>query len=282
MIGTAFCPAHITGFFRVDRGNTPETTGSVGAGFCITHGVTTEVRLKAGGAPPSGVVKHVVRQFENMVGKADMMPLDIRHKMEVPSGYGLGSSGALAFSTALALNHTLETNLKQETLGQMAHRAEIYYNSGLGDVLAAYTGGFEIRTKAGAPGYGDIQNVQIGDPTVLIFCLAPKKTSEILARPELINGIGGSMVHDLLTCPDAESLQRLSMKFAQRSGMLNKVINEVVERLHDIGVGCGIAMLGETVFTILSAQKADDVMKSMSGYDIIKTNIEYRGAHLIQ
>lgn len=281
MTGTAFCPAHITGFFRADRGNTPETTGSVGAGFCITKGVTTTVQLKAGGIPPQGVVEHVVKQFQHIINDANV-PLDIRHKMEVPLGYGLGSSGALAFSTALALNEAFGTKLDRETLGQMAHRAEIHHNSGLGDVLAAYTGGFEIRTKPGAPGYGSICRVQIGDPAVLIFCLAPRKTSEILGSPDLINGIGGSMVQYLLAHPDAALLQRLSMEFAQKSGMLSSTVNEVVDRLHDIGVSCGIAMLGETVFTILPTQKANSVIEAMGEYEIISAGIEYRGAHVLQ
>ena len=280
MIGTAFCPAHITGFFRADMGDTPETTGSVGAGFCITRGVTTTARLEEGGTPPAGVVKHVVQQFERITGNP-YLPLDIQHQIDIPSGYGLGSSGALALSTALAVNEALSAGISPETLGQMAHRAEIHYNSGLGDVLAAYTGGFEIRTKAGAPGYGSIRSMQIGDPTVLIFCLAPKKTSEILGRPDLINGIGGGMVQDLLAQPGAAALQRLSMEFSQRSGMLGPTVNGVIERLHDIGVGCGIAMLGETVFTIVSAQRADDIMKSMNEYEIIRTGIEYRGAHVV-
>ena len=281
MIGTAFCPAHITGFFRADRSSTPETTGSVGAGFCITKGVTTTVQLRAGGAPPRGVVRHVVQQFQHIIGDANVS-LDIRHKMEVPTGYGLGSSGALALSTALALNEAFEAKLERETLGQMAHRAEIHHNSGLGDVLAAYTGGFEIRTRPGAPGYGSIRRVQIGDPAVLIFCLAPRKTSEILGRPDLINGIGGSMVQDLLAHPDATLLQRLSMEFAQKSGMLSSTVNAVVDRLHDIGVSCGIAMLGETVFTILPAHKADSVTEAMGDYETISAGIEYRGAHVLQ
>ena len=48
MEATAFCPAHITGFFKAhleDKHSTLENLGSMGAGFSIKQGVTTRVRI---------------------------------------------------------------------------------------------------------------------------------------------------------------------------------------------------------------------------------------------
>ena len=39
----AFCPGHISGYFRAVQGATPEVTGSMGAGIVINHGVTARV-----------------------------------------------------------------------------------------------------------------------------------------------------------------------------------------------------------------------------------------------
>ena len=46
MKATAFCPAHVTGFFKVHLDEKHVITGSVGAGFSIKHGVTTRVRVE--------------------------------------------------------------------------------------------------------------------------------------------------------------------------------------------------------------------------------------------
>lgn len=47
MEGKAFCPAHITGFFKAhidDNQNAKENLGSMGAGFSIKQGVITRVK----------------------------------------------------------------------------------------------------------------------------------------------------------------------------------------------------------------------------------------------
>ena len=40
---------------------------------------------------------------------------------------------------------------------QIAHNAEIASNTGLGTVIAEFTGGFEIRTGIGGPGIGQFK-----------------------------------------------------------------------------------------------------------------------------
>ena len=47
MRGLAFCPAHITGFFKAEvEQSCPEMMGSLGAGFSIKDGVTTSVNVR--------------------------------------------------------------------------------------------------------------------------------------------------------------------------------------------------------------------------------------------
>jgi pantoate kinase len=49
MVSTAFCPAHVTGFFKAylekDNQKNPEKIGSMGAGFSIREGVTTHINI---------------------------------------------------------------------------------------------------------------------------------------------------------------------------------------------------------------------------------------------
>ena len=48
MEAQAFCPAHVTGFFKAhldDNQSNLENLGSMGAGFSIKQGVTTKVKI---------------------------------------------------------------------------------------------------------------------------------------------------------------------------------------------------------------------------------------------
>ena len=142
-------------------------TGSVGAGFSIKHGVTTRARVEPRGdgepyfrittdtykSENTDVSKFVLDEFAGMGDYSDKL-FDVRHEITVPVGYGLGSSGAVALSTAYALDRALGTGLEQTKIGEIAHNAEIACKTGLGDVLASFHGGFEIRLRPGAPGTG--------------------------------------------------------------------------------------------------------------------------------
>ena len=182
MKGLAFCPAHVTGFFKAEINDqliNPEEFGSVGAGFSIQDGVTTKVQVdysekmdykisisgyKSGN---TRVSEFVIKEFFKIV-KDRKFFIDVKHEISIPVGYGLGCSGAVALSLAMALNEALNTNLSKEKVGQIAHNAEVSCKTGLGDVLASYHGGFEIRTKPGAPGIGALEKVESDTEAILI------------------------------------------------------------------------------------------------------------------
>lgn len=279
MEGVAFCPAHITGFFRAGGGPTPESRGSVGAGFSIQRGVTTKVRTDSTDSPPKGMAAYVTRRFLEMTRNEGAV--SIYHDVGVPAGYGLGSSGALALSTALALNEAFRAGLDRQQIGLLAHVADVYHNTGLGDVVAAHMGGFEVRTKPGGPGFGTVQNLDVGDPEVVVVCIAPRSTSDILRADGMINGIGGRMVERFLAGPSTGSFQKLSMEFATGSSLLTPAIEEVVGRIRSVGADCGVAMLGETVFAMTDIERAGSLMDLLTDHTIIRTRIDMAGARII-
>lgn len=283
-VGVAFCPAHITGFFKADISGTPETTGSVGVGFSIREGVTTTVRMSMGGGAGrvgDGRAEHVVEQFLKATGNEGRL-VGVEHRMDIPVGYGLGSSGALALSTAYALDQAFGTGMDREELGQMAHRAEIRHKSGLGDVLASYHGGFEVRTKAGAPGYGTLEKLDVGDPSVLVVCISPYPTSKFWGeRMGLMNGVGGEMVGEMLRRRDIGLFQRMSMDFARKSGVVTSSVERVAGIIRKAGAGCGVAMLGETVFTIIPPEDEERVAEALQGYHVLRTRLDMEGARVL-
>ena len=99
----------------------------------------------------------------------------------------------------------------------MLIEAEIKCQTGLGDVLASYHGGFEIRTKSGAPGHGIVKKIKSENYSVVIICFSPISTKEIHFSERLhsINGLGGKMVTKLEKSKNIIEFQDMSLEFAK-------------------------------------------------------------------
>ena len=215
MEATAFCPAHVTGFFKAhldDSQDNLENLGSMGAGFSIKQGVTTKVKIETKNDQESNfeitshgyqsdktdVSEYVLNEFLKL-GDFSTKFFKIEHDVSIPVGYGLGSSGAVALSLSFALDQALQTKLDRIRIGQIAHNAEVKCKTGLGDVLASYHGGFEIRVKAGAPGIGHVEKITTEKISVIMICFSPISTNKFIKeRLSQINGLGGKMVNRII------------------------------------------------------------------------------------
>lgn len=345
----AFCPAHITGFFKAfagshvdggraqrgeDRADWRQEAGSTGAGFSLAVGVTTRVGLtdargagrlrRAGGArapavdtdgadgdvtaantaatTPSYVItttgydtddtalsEITIQRFLQAAGRRGAtVPagsvLDVRHEISVPVGYGLGCSGAVALSLAYALNDALGAGMTREELSGIAHAAEIECRTGLGDVLASYHGGFEVRVKPGAPGVGRVESIPAGDVTVLVLCMAPISTRRFIAeRLPHINGLGGKMIGRLRRSRDYAHFEDMSLEFAEYVGVVTPRMRRVINALRGAGIRCGVALFGETIFCMVEAggaaeARAEQILRNCGSGHVIKSGIDRRGA----
>jgi pantoate kinase len=296
MRGVAFCPAHITGFFKADlESESLESKGSLGAGFSIQDGVTTTVQarkserkdfqLKITGYKPDNtlVSEFVIKKFLDLVEENYFV--DVHHDISIPVGYGLGCSAAAALSLSLALDQALGTQLSKTQIGQIAHNAEISCKTGLGDVLAAFHGGFEIRTKSGAPGIGSVEKIDTEYNSVIMICFAPISTPEFL-RDKLssINGLGGKMVHKLLVSRDTNEFQDMSLEFANYIKVVTPKMQMVIDELQENKIKCGVALFGETIFVLSTSRLENKVLNILKKYDgiIIKSKIDGFGARLAQ
>lgn len=296
MRGVAFCPAHITGFFRADlEGQSLESKGSLGAGFSLQDGVTTTVQvreydkkdfqLKITGYKPDNtlVSEFIIKKFLDLTGKSCLV--EVHHDISVPVGCGLGCSAAVALSLSLALNEALGTNLSRTEIGQIAHNAEISCNTGLGDVLAAFHGGFEIRAKSGAPGIGLVEKIDTGYNSVIMICFAPISTPEFMReRLSSINGLGGKMVNKFLISKNTNEFHDMSVEFAKYIKVITPKMQMVIDELKENGVKCGVALFGETIFVLSTAKLENKVFNILKKYDgiIIKSKIDSLGARLVQ
>ena len=301
MEATAFCPAHVTGFFKAhldDKQNDLEKIGSMGAGFSIKQGVTTRVKIETRNEQESSfeviskgyqsdkvnVSEYVLNEFLKL-GDFSTKFFRIQHDVSVPVGYGLGSSSAVALSLAFALDQALQTKLDRTRIGQIAHNAEVSCKTGLGDVLASFHGGFEIRVKPGAPGIGQVEKIVTEKISIIMICFSPISTSKFIKeRLSQINGLGGKMVNKLVESKDYEHFQDMSLEFAEYVDIMTPRMQKLVDELYENDIRCGIALFGETVFSMVPQGKKRDVLRIMQKYTdgiIIKSELDDDGARVL-
>ena len=295
-MATAFCPAHITGFFKaeLDKDDSKQV-GSLGAGFSIQKGVKTTVTIR-------NKTKHDISNFTIKVNgfeSGDMKVsevvlnkfstkgkfVDVIHEIDVPVGYGFGSSAAVALSLSIALNDALECKLSKIKVAQIAHDVEIECKTGLGDVLASYYGGFEIRDKSGAPGIGHVQKITLNKISIIMICFSPISTSKFIKeRLPRINGLGGKMVNKLLESKNYEHFQEMSLEFAKYVDVMTPRMQKVVNELSKNNIKCGIALFGETIFSMIPKEKENKILEILEKYSdgiIIKSELDDTGARVL-
>ena len=298
MEATAFCPAHITGFFKAHLEYNQENLGSTGAGFSIKQGVTTRVKIQRREDQESNfkittygyqsdktdVSQYVLNEFLKLGEFSDKF-FDIEHDISIPVGYGLGSSSAVALSLSFALDQALETKLKKTMIGQIAHNAEINCKTGLGDVLASYHGGFEIRVKPGAPGIGLVEKILTEKISVIMICFSPISTNKFIKeRLPQINGLGGKMVNQLLESRNYDHFQDMSLEFAKYIDIMTPRMQKIVKELSDNNIKCGIALFGETVFSMIPQKNESKVLEILQKYSdgiLIKSELDDVGARIL-
>jgi pantoate kinase len=301
MEAKAFCPAHITGFFKAhldDNENNLENLGSMGAGFSIKQGVTTKVKIQTKEDQESNfkittngyqsdktdVSEFVLNEFLKL-GEFSTNFFEIEHNISIPVGYGLGSSGAVALSLSYALDEALQTKLEKTVIGKIAHNAEVNCKTGLGDVLASYHGGFEIRVKPGAPGIGHVEKISTEKISIVMICFSPISTNKFIKeRLSQINGLGGKMVSRLLESKNYENFQDMSLEFAKYIDVMTPKMQKLVEELSKNNIKCGIALFGETIFSMVPQKEESKVVEILQKYSdgiIIQSELDDNGARVL-
>ncbi|MBI2125701.1 MAG: hypothetical protein HYU02_00050 [Thaumarchaeota archaeon] len=264
MIGTAYAPSHITGFFEIVESGSELTTGSRGVGVCLDAGVITTVRatkaasanigIRINGKHSSAPVSVLVAEKMLSLAEADYN-IEIDHQVGVPIGAGFGTSGAGALSASLSINKALGLGLDDKKASQIAHAAEIECRTGLGTVLAEYEGGAVIRTKAGAPGIGAVSHFDCGARKIVgAISFGELQTNNLLSGRvfrSLISETGKPMTDDFLLNPTVENFLSISREFAFKVGLVSPIAKAMIEEGERRGLSCSVAMFGETVFSLV-------------------------------
>jgi len=91
------------------------------------------------------------------------------------------------------------------------------------------------------------------------------------------------MVDKLIQTNDYNEFQDMSVEFAKYVKVMTPKMDSVISELNNIGVRCGVALFGETVFTLIPEEKESKVLEILEKYDnnvILQTEIDNVGARL--
>jgi pantothenate kinase (EC 2.7.1.33) len=151
----AFSPGHISGYFSKVLGDTPEGTGSIGAGLVLSQGVTatverskeTEVLVVADGVETIG--SPPIEEALERIG----VSAHVRTESLLPIGSGFGLSAASLLATITAADELFSLTMGMPEIAGLSHEIEVSHGNGLGDVAAELGGGLVCRT---APGIGEL------------------------------------------------------------------------------------------------------------------------------
>lgn len=299
---TAYSPAHTTGLFFIhDIAEEVSRKGSLGAGFSIDYGVYSTIVSKeaeerlpaeeklqaeqndtssntqpAPSRRPSYLVngidvkphevpvsQTVFQRYLELVPDFEEKRLSVEQRIDPPQGSGFGTSGAGALSLSLALNAALDYPLSDIETAGIAHEAEVLNRTGLGTVIGEYYGGGEIRTEAGAPGYGKIEPFAVSAALKAVFTVfGPYSTKSALSDAAIrrrINTYGKRFYDELLAGPTLEAFLSLSREFARKTGLMTERSSRVVDFLENEGYVASMLMFGDAVFTLLEEGKAKEI-----------------------
>lgn len=265
----AFCPFHITGFFALKPDK--NQISSIGCGIVIADGATTEASAGHGSVyinrqpDPAPTTKTVMTLLSDK--KADILT-----ELAGPVSCGLGTSGAGALSTALALNEIWGLKYSFNALCEIAQRAEIANKTGVGDVIAQAIGGIVIRQQ------NAVDRIPIPPIEVSYVVFGPLLTPEILADRDILaatNKFGSAALQKLTKRQTFDEFMRLSRQFAYDSELISPKARDAVEAVEASGGLASMAMLGDAVYAI-------DPANALSEFGAIrKTTICNEGAHLV-
>lgn len=285
MIGKAFAPGHVTGFFEIrDRPSDPLRRGSRGAGVSLSLGVVTTVGAERAGRAsidirvngrraPAETTRYAL---EELLGRRRLR-VRARSEVRLPVGRGLGMSAAGALSASLALSSALGLPPTDPGAGRAAHSAEVRARTGLGDVAGQLCGGWEVRVGPGLPPFGRVERFHAPAlPMALCVLGEPVQTRGVLsdpARRRLINRAGSACMKGMLARPTLRNFFSLSRRFARQTGLASDESLGLVDDIYEKGLGqAGVSMIGNSVFAVGDIAGLRNLMKGHGRVFICETD----------
>ncbi len=239
-------PHHVTGFWLPYYSDSPLTTGSLGAGLLLDYAVAT---FSEEGVYYNGTY----------IGEGPGVEISTPY----PLGYGYAGSAVLNIAKYVRLR-----GLSLEAF-QMAHAAEVAAGTGLGDVLAIYTGGcLVVRLKPGAPGVGRAVGYDCPPLTALTVHTRRIDTSAMLRDLKTLLATEGRKAMEQMPDGDFYSFLAIARRFSLAVGFLTKELDAELAGLR--GAVGHYAKKGVLV-VVAERDRADDVAEQLRRLGPVKT-----------
>jgi pantoate kinase len=296
-----FVPAHLTGFFEICNKSKILSMGSRGAGVSITKGVLTEIMVEKSvnssieisinnkKEDNAKVSQFVVDEYLKEINDNNLI-IKINHIIEFPIGNGFGASAGGALGVSYGLNILMNRKKTRNECAQIAHKAEVMNQTGLGDVIAQTYGGVEIRLEPGAPGYGILDQIFYpNNLKVICYSLGKIDTDSIIgneSHKRTINKAGRNMVKRLLQDPSVSNLMQLSYEFARNSNLIPDEIQDILSNLHEKGYSdSSMIMLGKSLFCLSDESNVEEIKEIIHDYSsngiLLVADIDDLGARVV-
>jgi len=279
---TAFCPGHISGYFRRVEGESVATTGSTGAGIVISEGVMATVR------PADSLLVTVNRKdaagnlvcysrasppLEYILGKLGVI-VSVTTECRLPIGAGFGLSAAALLATLTAVNRSTSIGLTPHEITALAHEAEVVHRTGLGDVAACQGGGRVVRIGPGIDGaikrYFDLPD------QFYAVSFGPISTPSVLGSRKQMERVSAAFP----TRPPENAMDffKISRQFAEKSGLLTGETGAVIQKCADNNIPASMTMLGNGVFAY--GQKAREILSAYG--EVYAFSLAKEGARVVE
>jgi len=278
MNARAFAPGHITGFFEVCMKDTEATSGSRGAGICLSQGATATVKQSdmektvLVNGHPDGEVTRVALDILT----AEPLQVDIALDLPISQGFGMSAAGTLAATLASASL----LGISRHRAVVAAHVAEVRCLTGLGDVLPAVQGGLEIRESPGVQ--GRIKKIPAEGRVVLAVVGPPLATKEVLQNTHQrnrVNAAGKACLTNMLSAPSLNHFFTLSHRFAVQTGLLQPVVASAVQAASEHGMAT-MCMLGNAVCAVGDTDALRNALTPLG--EVTVCEIDQHGARLLE
>src|SRR5208283_1309633 len=253
---TAFCPGHISGYFRRVNGHDPATTGSIGAGIVINEGVTATVRPSPHSSvvvhvrSPEGTAREILRTSPPLSFALDRLGVTVAVETvcRLPIGAGFGLSAAALLATLSATSRLLALDLGADAIAELAHETEVIFRTGLGDVAACQGGGRVVRTGPGI--HGTILRSFDLDAPVCAVSFGPIHTPDVLSSPAQMARVAAAF-------PGRQP--KNFREFSAGSGLETPAVQRVLAECDLQGIPAAMTMLGDGVFAY--GERACDALR---------------------
>ena len=274
-------PLHVTGFWRPVYRENPLYTGSIGSGVNIHPKLV--VRAKAFNKKAFYLNNKAVEvDSVNYVLAKTPCNVLVNAYTSAPLGAGYGLSGGLALGTSIAASIICREEITLENAAAKAHIADVVAKTGLGDVIAEYYGGLEIRVKPGAPGIGSIVKIPV-DPSIRVvtIVLGLGSTPSMLSRyPADLSRLAESFVDRILSKPSLETFIELSQIFTRKFfdyTMVDKLVAPVKNMVLGYYVKKGVAVF------FVDRDRASDLIEYFrkNSLTVIHGRIDYSGVEIV-